>query len=214
MKNKLNNWILVFCLSIFLSFSAYGQRDTIKYYAFRVGLLIKDTNAYPVGISSEMFVITHRSELDSIFKKHNVYTFYHPQSSDTCNNRINIRYQIICNCNEYLLLDTLIKFNAYNDNDFICKAFLNARDVNEIMDKQENYNFIIYPNPVNNILTITAPSNIPFKIKIFNTFGMLIYYSDKITNTYTLNLSNLKSGIYFLQINSESQNIIKKFIKN
>jgi len=216
MKNKIKNLLLVFGLSIILSLNTYGQRDTIKFYPYKLRAAIKDSNAYPIGLSGDSFVITLRPELDSILKKFKVYSMFEQTSPpDTnCNNNHYRQYKLICNCNEYLLLDTLIKFNIYNNYNFICRANLIPKPVVSLQDFKEIKNLNIYPNPVYNNLTIEVPKNSEYKIKIFNSCGSLIYLSDKISTTYSLNISNQKPGLYLINISSDSKSFFLKFMKN
>jgi ELWxxDGT repeat protein len=68
---------------------------------------------------------------------------------------------------------------------------------------------IIYPNPVNDILYIKSNSTIKTGI-IYNLLGKKM----KTTSNTSVNVSNLKSGIYFLKIEDEFGNISsKKWIK-
>jgi hypothetical protein len=142
--------ILIFTiLSFSITFHIYCQRDTIKYFPFILDVAIKDSNAYPIGITNDTFVITNRPELDSIFKifkvKSMIKQWFAIDSS--CNDGVFHLYQLYCNCNEYLFLDTLLKFNAYNNFNLLCYAFLLPRgslglnSINRIKD------FRIYPNP-------------------------------------------------------------------
>ncbi|MBC8753915.1 T9SS type A sorting domain-containing protein [Kordia sp. YSTF-M3] len=69
----------------------------------------------------------------------------------------------------------------------------------------------IYPNPVSDILQVK--SNIAIqKIEVYSMFGEKVM---SIKETATINLSNLKSGIYFLKIYGSNQlESTKRFIKN
>ena len=78
-----------------------------------------------------------------------------------------------------------------------------------------NYNneIIIYPNPVNSFLYIESESIID-EIVIFSIDGKMsnkfIFYSENIK----IDISNYQSGIYFVKINSNGKNFIKKVVKN
>jgi len=77
----------------------------------------------------------------------------------------------------------------------------------------EEYNttaLVLYPNPVKNTFTITTTLTIE-EIKIFNLQGKLLY--QKINPNHTLNISNLASGILFLQFTTDTGVITKKLIK-
>ena len=70
----------------------------------------------------------------------------------------------------------------------------------------------ISPNPVKNILNIN--SEYGFKnAQIFNAMGQKVF-SEENLNTKEIDVSNLKSGVYFLKLTDEENNsTVKKFIK-
>lgn len=79
---------------------------------------------------------------------------------------------------------------------------------------QVNASFEVYPNPVQQQLTINSPINNWATGKIFNTLGQLIY-EFKITDLNSkLDVSWLKTGMYLMQLNDEHhQAYTSKFIK-
>lgn len=81
-------------------------------------------------------------------------------------------------------------------------------------DVNENWNndfLSIFPNPTNGIFEIKTNLNQPTKIQIFNSIGELVYQtqSEKIIDLSSLNLN---SGVYFVEINSEGQKVVKKLV--
>ncbi len=66
----------------------------------------------------------------------------------------------------------------------------------------------IYPNPISDILTIKSENNI-VKINILNSSGNIILQSYQ----NNINLSNLNSGIYFVEIFTIDNVFIRKIIK-
>jgi hypothetical protein len=71
----------------------------------------------------------------------------------------------------------------------------------------------IYPNPVEEVLYIKNNSGIDLKvIKVYNILGELVL---KLTDGLDrINLSQLKSGILFVNIETQKEITIKKIIKN
>ncbi|NND88767.1 MAG: T9SS type A sorting domain-containing protein [Flavobacteriaceae bacterium] len=67
----------------------------------------------------------------------------------------------------------------------------------------------LYPNPTRDILHLEIPFQ-DFTIEIYNTQGQRIR---QLTNENTFDLSDLKSGMYFMKINTASREITRKFIK-
>ncbi len=67
----------------------------------------------------------------------------------------------------------------------------------------------VYPNPVNKKLTILNQGLSIRKIKIYDLFGQL---QDESTRN-EIDVSNLSPGIYFLELQTENGNFVKKFVK-
>lgn len=74
-----------------------------------------------------------------------------------------------------------------------------------------NKNVSIYPNPVSNVLHITA--NGYNKMKIINFLGQVIISENVSTANFEVNVSNLISGVYFVRLEGENGTITKKFVK-
>ena len=77
--------------------------------------------------------------------------------------------------------------------------------------------FNIFPNPVRNLLYITQGRKELIKtINIFNSIGQIqvVSYSSIKNGEYLeVNTTSLSSGIYFLEMISEKQKIVKRFVK-
>lgn len=75
-------------------------------------------------------------------------------------------------------------------------------------------NFItIYPNPTNDILYMDNKENIKVKkITLYNFLGKKILQIEK--NTNQISLKSLTKGVYFIKINTNKGNLLKKVIKN
>ena len=71
-------------------------------------------------------------------------------------------------------------------------------------------NINLYPNPVNDILNIQTTNSVD-EIIIFNSLGERVYYSKQNNNKITT--SEFPTGMYFLNVNSEGQRTVLKFIK-
>ena len=86
----------------------------------------------------------------------------------------------------------------------------------EEMDNVSNLN--IYPNPATTSLSVEffAQNNMELKVSIKNIIGETIIEEVKTVNSglfkSTFNVSSLKSGIYFLELNQENQRTAIKFI--
>jgi hypothetical protein len=74
-------------------------------------------------------------------------------------------------------------------------------------------NFQIYPNPVSESLTIKSNMNEKSHLSIYNSLGSLCQETVLKENETVINISNLKSGVYFIKIETTKGTINKKFIK-
>ena len=77
------------------------------------------------------------------------------------------------------------------------------------IEENNNISFSLYPNPAQDVLYIESYEQIE-TIKIYSLQGRLV----KEVSTSIVDVSNLKSGMYFLQIVTEGIINNKKFIKN
>lgn len=115
-------------------------------------------------------------------------------------------YSIVINGNE----KTLILENINGDKAIYGDQILSSENF-------QNLYFAIFPNPTKNELFLTSKnSNTNLKIKIFNIQGKLLAkQSLEAAIKTSIDVSQLVSGIYFLNIEDESGNkTVKKFIKN
>lgn len=76
--------------------------------------------------------------------------------------------------------------------------------------------FTIYPNPSENLVNLKWNSSDDVERKLFNTLGKLMYYNRDLNlqNGLEIDLSPYKSGLYFVKLNSNKGQIIKKLIVN
>ena len=79
----------------------------------------------------------------------------------------------------------------------------------------ENYTFSIYPNPSSDYVKITLPQlNETANIQVFDKLGKM-NFSDIANdlNNYKLDVSNFRSGVYFVTISTMNIRVSNKFIK-
>lgn len=79
-------------------------------------------------------------------------------------------------------------------------------------------NFRLFPNPVNDVLSISGVNtgSEQYNIEMYNILGGLEYSTTKsVQLPYTLDMSEIQSGIYFIKIksNSSSQTVTRKVVK-
>ncbi|HOD87773.1 MAG TPA: T9SS type A sorting domain-containing protein [Bacteroidales bacterium] len=80
---------------------------------------------------------------------------------------------------------------------------------------KEINNISLYPNPANNVLRLECPVEGAKHVKILDLRGQILmeesfYDSDNMS----LNIANLSSGVYVIQINTTKGVVNKKFVKN
>ena len=81
----------------------------------------------------------------------------------------------------------------------------------ENVNSENSIDFDMFPNPVENILNVSFADNRKSSYKIFNINGQEIKAG--MLNQKEINVSNLKSGIYFLELHDGQKTSTKKFIK-
>jgi hypothetical protein len=77
----------------------------------------------------------------------------------------------------------------------------------------EEYKLLIYPNPLNDQLTIETGIIGHNVIEITSLNGQLIYSTEMEGTTYQLDLSSFQKGVYFITIRSKDFVTTRKIIK-
>ncbi len=70
----------------------------------------------------------------------------------------------------------------------------------------------IYPNPAQDLLYIQSEENVK-TISVFNEMGQMVLAIPQANNKAIINMSELKSGFYFIKIENENSFVIKKILK-
>jgi serine protease AprX len=74
--------------------------------------------------------------------------------------------------------------------------------------------FVVYPNPTNDSISVTLPNESDVKtLAIYNVLGQKVLEKNISTQTQTISLKSLKSGIYFYKIESNDFSKSGKIIK-
>jgi len=114
---------------------------------------------------------------------------------------------------------TLLSENSYtftsdkgrNDNRFLLK-FENSVLSNETPTLVDSIN--VYPNPTEGTITINAQSDVLKTITVTDIHGRTILQENIVgSNMTTIDISSFKSAIYFLNISTEKDSVIKKIVK-
>ncbi|WP_178988750.1 endonuclease [Winogradskyella schleiferi] len=94
---------------------------------------------------------------------------------------------------------------VFDDLSYTCYSSLSTDEFNAS-------NIKLYPNPVNNNLTLDLKSNVDTSIEIYDILGKRVL-KNTINKTSALNLQALKSGIYIVKITQGNSTITKKLVK-
>ena len=78
--------------------------------------------------------------------------------------------------------------------------------------EQTGNNMTLYPNPVNDKLTIEAEAALG-TVEIYNLMGALVYSQKGCTNKVEINTSDLQSGIYFIRLTNDNASETRRFVK-
>ena len=100
-----------------------------------------------------------------------------------------------------------------NDENGSDSGHVRVYDLSGLLSTEDNEiskNFSVYPNPLSNYLQLQIATTLEFKkASIYNYFGQLVLQSKKTE----IDVSNLSSGVYFLEVETGKGKGIKKFIK-
>ena len=84
-----------------------------------------------------------------------------------------------------------------------------------ILVKMPDLDLNVYPNPAGNDLNIELRGNIQgLNLKLYDSFGLIIWDLDKNERSFKLDISQLKGGIYYLGAENTSETVLKRFSKN
>lgn len=89
----------------------------------------------------------------------------------------------------------------------------NSTSIEEYNSMRNSNSTFVYPNPGSSSISFKDIPIGNYIISIFNLFGNLIY-SNNISEKEAVNVSNLNSGIYFIELEKGQQTFRTKFIKN
>ena len=98
-------------------------------------------------------------------------------------------------------------FIATADHNFVANLLYT-----EGIGEQNGSKILIYPNPVNDKLTIEAQEAIGI-VEIYNLMGTLVYGQKNCTNKVEINTADLQGGIYFVHLTNDKVSEIRRFVK-
>jgi len=75
-----------------------------------------------------------------------------------------------------------------------------------------NSNVSIFPNPANDLVTITAESSTVAEVQIFDLTGKMIYSNFSLSSRLEVNTSNYASGTYIVKVITENESATRRLI--
>ena len=86
-----------------------------------------------------------------------------------------------------------------------------------VSEKLTDTGVLVYPNPVENILTVVLPEpGASYAVELMNAAGQIIHSencTDNTQNEFVIDFVNMKSGIYFLKLRSADKVFIQRVLK-
>lgn len=117
--------------------------------------------------------------------------------------------------------DFLVKKDGYEEHsgvvnvtneDVIVDVVMNA--IETMIIPQNMSEISVFPNPAAINLHIRANDELILDIKLIDMVGRIIHQADIMDNEYSMNVSDLKNGIYFVRINTQSSIVTERVIVN
>lgn len=103
-------------------------------------------------------------------------------------------------------LPTMVNYNLGSITGSVCDSLSSGVREMEIGAVQ------VFPNPFSKQITVHTAYSLDAVLKVYNSFGEIIY-SNKVTETSTVDLSFLSSGNYLVEIVAEKFVVRKKMVK-
>ncbi len=153
-------------------------------------------------------------------------TFY---CNNICNNTTyNVRYELISNFNMrdnyWCSTDSAYIASTISDGydnityglvNFIPMDTVQCASITTAVDdpRHQRNHLTLYPNPVNDLLSVAVSATARSDIKIFSISGNLIYESSFTGSNTVINLSHFEKGMYIIHLVSPAGNLSAKFIR-
>lgn len=90
-------------------------------------------------------------------------------------------------------------------------AIVNEELVAGLIETNENSEFVLYPNPVTNELNVSFLNNKGYTFRITNVLGQQISKGE--LSESPIDVSQLSTGVYIIELNNGAKRIVRKFAK-
>jgi hypothetical protein len=85
--------------------------------------------------------------------------------------------------------------------------------VNVMENKVKGNDISVYPNPAKDFVKLSAIGGQLSAVKVYNCLGMLVEEMEVNSNEVEINISEYNTGIYFVNVQTENGNLVKKVVK-
>ena len=74
---------------------------------------------------------------------------------------------------------------------------------------------MLYPNPARSVITLqsTIEGAVKIDYEIVDVLGKTVIQNQNYNNSFTINVSDLTTGIYFIRLKINNSLVVKKFVK-
>ena len=111
------------------------------------------------------------------------------------------------NLNDWLNSQTISSY-ANHENE-LGYYFGEACDFSTVEEYNKSFN--IYPNPTTGLLNVFGNFNKETNVKVINNIGQVVLSFKTLTN-FTIDLSDLKKGLYFIKLKSDNESMTRSII--
>jgi len=73
--------------------------------------------------------------------------------------------------------------------------------------------FSLFPNPAQDLITITRSEATKISVAIYNSIGALVHSFETLETEFVVNVSNYNTGVYFTHLSDGSKSATKSFVK-
>lgn len=182
--------------------------ESIQRMRFRDGFLANDTSlivpngVYEINFElpdvSNTFLAGHRVRVD-------ITSSNYPRFDANLNNGMAM----------YTAGDTLVATNTvYFDPQYPSHVQLPMENYTDVEQVQESTNFSIYPNPANDIVTLSLNLEVASQLEILDITGRVVYNEAIPANIEMLDVStsSFNAGAYFIKLNSGDKVTTQKLV--
>lgn len=107
------------------------------------------------------------------------------------------------------------RYQVLGMNDYLVSNWSNTAVVNwaseQVGDQAQDEMVTVSPNPVSDRLQVSAPGLTA--VSVFNQMGQQVLHQEACAAPFSMEVSSLAKGIYFLQVVSEAGTTVVKFVR-